>query len=119
MQLESYFDFADPPEIRVKGTRIGIQTVLEDYFEGASPEEIAVRYRSLDLEKVYATLLYYFSHRVEIEQYLATWRSETEQMWLQYQRNPSPATQRLSILKEQRAHPYAETTVDESDSLPA
>ena len=46
MELESYFDFVSPEEIRVKGTRIGIETVLEDYLEGAGPEEIAVRIRS-------------------------------------------------------------------------
>ena len=37
MELESYFEFASPDEIRIKGTRMGIETVLEDYLEGASP----------------------------------------------------------------------------------
>ena len=37
MQLEDYFDFLTPDDIRIKGTRIGIETVLEDYLEGASP----------------------------------------------------------------------------------
>ena len=56
MELESYFDFLSPEEIRIKGTRIGIETVLEDYLEGASPEEIRVRYHPLTLSK--STLLY-------------------------------------------------------------
>ncbi len=41
MELENYFDFLSDEDIRIKGTRIGIETVLEDYLEGASPEEIA------------------------------------------------------------------------------
>ena len=43
MELESYFDFLGPEDIRIRGTRVGIETVLDDYLEGASPEEIAAR----------------------------------------------------------------------------
>ena len=34
MELESYFDFLSPEEIRIRGTRIGIETILEDYLAG-------------------------------------------------------------------------------------
>ena len=57
MELKSYFDFQSPEDIRIKGTRIGIEIVLDDYLEGASPEEIAARYRYLTLDQVYATIL--------------------------------------------------------------
>jgi uncharacterized protein (DUF433 family) len=50
MEVEHYFEVLSPEDIRIKGTRIGIETVLEDYLEGASPEEIAARYRNLTLE---------------------------------------------------------------------
>lgn len=103
MELESYFDFLSPEEIRIKGTRIGIETVLEDYLEGASPEEIAARYRSLSLEQVYATLLYYFRNRAQVDAYLEAWRAYTEQAWLEHERNPSPEIRRLRELKAHRA----------------
>jgi hypothetical protein len=32
MELESYFDFLAPDDIRIKGTRIGIETVLYEYI---------------------------------------------------------------------------------------
>ncbi len=32
MQLEDYFDFLAPDGIRIKGHRIGIETVLYDYL---------------------------------------------------------------------------------------
>ncbi|MEA3341849.1 MAG: DUF433 domain-containing protein, partial [Chloroflexota bacterium] len=57
--IENYFDFASPADIRIKGTRVGIEIVLDDYLDGASPEEIAARYRTLTLEQVYATITYY------------------------------------------------------------
>lgn len=103
MELESYFEFVSPEEIRLKGTRIGIETVLEDYLEGASPEEIAVRYRNLTLEQVYATLLYYCQHQAEVDAYLEAWRAETEHAWRDQQRHPSPAAKRLRELQARRA----------------
>ena len=60
MQLEDYFDFLAPNDIRVKGTRIGVETILFDYLDlGLFAEQIATRYRTLSLEQVYATLTYY------------------------------------------------------------
>jgi hypothetical protein len=32
MELESYLDFLAPDDIRVKGTRIGIETILYEYI---------------------------------------------------------------------------------------
>ncbi len=78
MQLTDYFEFLDADDIRIKGTRVGIETVLEDYLNGVSPEEIAVRYRALTLEQVYATITYYLCYRKEVEAYLVRWRSYTE-----------------------------------------
>lgn len=88
MELENYFDFLNADDIRIKGTRVGIETVLDDYLNGVSPEEIAARYRTLTLEQVYATLLYYFRNRKEVDQYLEGWRAYTEAAWQEQQRNP-------------------------------
>ncbi|MEB3881898.1 DUF433 domain-containing protein, partial [Lyngbya sp. CCY1209] len=64
MQLEDYFNFLADDDIRLKGTRIGIETVLFDYlFRARTPEEIASTYPSLNLEQVYATILYYLHHK--------------------------------------------------------
>nr|HID14470.1 DUF433 domain-containing protein [Anaerolineae bacterium] len=88
MELKSYFDFLSPDDIRIKGTRVGIETVLDDYLGGASPEEIAARYRTLTLEQVYATITYYLRNQEEIDEYLERWRAYTEAAWQEQQRNP-------------------------------
>lgn len=88
MELESYFEFLSPDDIRLKGTRVGIETVISDYLQGASPEEIAARYRTLTLEQVYATITYYLHNREQVEQYLANWRAQAEAAWQEQQRNP-------------------------------
>ena len=71
MELESYFTVLDRDDIRVKGTWVGIETILDDYLNGTSPEEIAARYRSLSLEQVYATITYYLHNRPTVDAYLA------------------------------------------------
>ena len=48
MDWNTYFDFLSEDDIRIKGTRVGIETVSEDYLDGTSPEEIAIRYPNLD-----------------------------------------------------------------------
>jgi uncharacterized protein (DUF433 family) len=60
MQLESYFNFLAPDDIRIQGTRIGIETILYEYiYKSRTAEEIQQTYHSLTLEQVYATILYY------------------------------------------------------------
>jgi len=69
-----YFDFFNDDDIRIKGTRVGIETVLADYLNATSPEEIAVRHPVLTLEQVYATITFYLKNQYEIDQYIHRWR---------------------------------------------
>jgi uncharacterized protein (DUF433 family) len=89
VELESYFDFVSPEDIRIKDTRIGIEFVLRDYQGGASPEEIVLRYPTLSLEQVHATITYYLHHRRSVEAYLARWWAQGEAAWEEQQRHPS------------------------------
>lgn len=102
MQLEDYFEFLDPDDIRIKGHRIGIDNVIDYYLQGYSPEQILEELPSLNLEKIYATLTYYLHNRLEIDAYmlrLAKWR---EQRYQESLANPSPLAKRLRALKAQR-----------------
>ncbi|BAY74022.1 hypothetical protein NIES25_04300 [Nostoc linckia NIES-25] len=106
MQLEDYFEFLDPDDIRIKGHCIGIDNVIQYYLQGYSPEEILEELPSLNLEKIYATLTYYLHNRVEIDAYmlrLAKWR---EQRYQESSANPSPLMQRLRVLKAQREQDF-------------
>jgi len=89
MELESYFEFISEEAIRIKGTRVGIETVLRDYKEGASPEEIVLRYPTLSLEQVHATIIYYLANREKVEAYLERVRERQEAAWQEQQRHPS------------------------------
>ena len=71
MQLEEYFNVINTNDIRLKGTRIGIETILYDFiYKAKTPEEIAQTY-SLTLEQVYATILYYLHNKESVSKYIA------------------------------------------------
>lgn len=103
MRLEDYFDFLAPNDIRIKGTRVGIETVLTDYLDlGLFPEQIATRYRTLSLEQVYATLTYYWRNREQVDAYLRAVDAEIERQRREQDLRPSPAVQRLRELAQKR-----------------
>jgi len=103
MLLEDYFDFLARDDIRLKGTRIGIETILFDYlFHGKTPEEIAQIYPSLTLEQVYATILYYLHNRLVIDAYMTDWLEWGDRMRAKQQANPRPIVEKLRQLKAQK-----------------
>ena len=94
MQLEDYFDFLTPDDIRIHGSRIGIESVLYEYIHHAqTPEEIARRFDSLSLDEVYATILYYLRNREAVSDYLTRWIEHGRQARAAQERDP--AFQRL------------------------
>ena len=91
MQLEDYFDFLAPLDIRVKGTRVGIETILMGLSGlGPLPEAIADRYRSLTLEQIYATLTYYWQDPERGDDYLQRVEEEIARQRREQELNPSP-----------------------------
>ena len=107
MVLEEYFDFQAPDDIRIKGSRIGIESVLYEYiYREQSPEAIAQRFPTLSLEQIYATILYYLHDREHVETYLADWLAWGRRMRAEQDRNPPPVVIRLRALrKEQQESP--------------
>jgi len=103
MELETYFEFLGPDDIRIKGTRIGVESILYEYIHrGQTPEAIAAHFHTLDLEQVYATILYYLRNREQLDAYLTEWlafgRSAREAQDL----NPPPAVLNLRRRKAEQ-----------------
>lgn len=81
VQLADYFEVVRADDIRLKQTRIGIETILFEYlFRERSPQEIVQAYPSLSMEQVYATLLLYWHDRASVESYLQDWLEWGEEM---------------------------------------
>jgi uncharacterized protein (DUF433 family) len=103
MQLEDYFDFQRSDDIRVKGTRVGIETILYDFIHRKrTPEEIAQSYPSVILEQVYATIVYYLHKKEEVSAYLANWIEHGHRAREEQKRNPPPVVKKLMKLKAER-----------------
>jgi uncharacterized protein (DUF433 family) len=101
MRLEDYFDFVGPDDIRIRGTRVGIETVLYDFIHrGHAPEEIAQSYPTLELEQIYATVTYYLHDNARVSQYLANWLEHGHRMRDEQRRNPTPAMLKLREARE-------------------
>ena len=59
MHLDEYFEFLAPDDIRIRGHRIGIESVLYEYiYRARTPDEIALKFPTLTTEQFYATILY-------------------------------------------------------------
>jgi uncharacterized protein (DUF433 family) len=102
-QLTDYFNFLTPDDIRLKGTRIGIETILYEYIDRAlTPEQIAQTYPSLTLEQVYATILYYLQNKETISNYLKKWIEHGHKMREQQRINPPPTSEKLRQLRATR-----------------
>jgi uncharacterized protein (DUF433 family) len=103
MQLEDYFNFLDPYDIRLKGSRIGIESVLYEYiFREQPPEAIAKRFPTLTLEQIYAAILYYLHNREQIDAYMTEWLEHGRRMREEQERNPPPFVTRLRALKAEQ-----------------
>lgn len=103
--VEGYFEFLDSGEIRVKGTRVGVEIIIRDYLEGAGPEEIVLRYPTLSLEQVHATILYYLRNSDGMNQYLEECWQQGKKAWQEQQRHPSEFVRTLrKRIETQRSH---------------
>ena len=113
MQLEDYFDFLAPDDIRIKGHRIGIEDVLYEFiFNAKTPDEIQRRFLTLTLEQVYATITYYLHNKEKIDAYLTEWIEFGERMHAEQEKNPPPALVRLRQLDKQKVLAEARAQYD-------
>lgn len=103
MRLEEYFERLAPNDIRIKDTRVGIETVLYDHIHrNRSPEEIAEAYPSLTLEQVYAAITYYLHNKGSMDAYLAAWLEHGERMRAAQANTSTPVMLRLRRLGSER-----------------
>ena len=99
MQIEEYFNFLAENDIRIKGTRIGIETVLDEHIHnGKTAEAIVDFYHAVTLEQVYATILYYLQNREKVGAYLEDYLEYCRKAREDQEKNPSPGVIHLREL---------------------
>ncbi len=95
MELESYFDFTEYGEIRIKGHRIYLEDVLHEYLKGMGPEQLLAHFTTLNLEKIHAVILYYLANREKVEAYLHQMSAEAEARYQESLSKPNPKRDEL------------------------
>lgn len=124
MQLEDYFEFLSSEDIRVKGTRIGIEHILYEYIYAAkTPEAFAERggcllarqFHTVTLAQVYATILYYLENQEAVSKYVGEWLEYCLKAEAEYDRNPSPFALKLRQIKEQQKAGKAVEAIYDND----
>ena len=96
MTLEEFFEFVSADEIRLRGTRVGIEAILCEYLDGSLPEEIALNYPPVTLEQVHATITYYLGNRPAMDQYLSRWSRSGDVSLERQRQSRSTVLHRLS-----------------------
>lgn len=111
MPIAEYFTFLAEDDIRIKGTRIGIESVLYEYIHRAqTSEQITERFHTLTLEQVYATILYYLQNPEKVGAYLADYLQYCQAAREEYEKDPPPVVVRLRELRTETLNSQASAT---------
>lgn len=102
MQLEDYFEFLGPNEIKIKGHRIWMEHILDEYiFREMTPAELHERFPTLTLEEIHAALLYYHRNKEAMDKYLADWLEYCRKAREEDRRNRPEFYERMRRRKEE------------------
>src|SRR5438132_6477099 len=74
--------------IRIKGTRVSLDSIVHHFKLGATAEQIVQNFPSLSLEDAYAAITYYLTHREAVEKYLQQQEAEADAFQQQMESNP-------------------------------
>jgi uncharacterized protein (DUF433 family) len=71
MELEDYFDFDVSGQIRIRGTPLGVETILLSWLEGEYVCDLLRRHHpAVTLEQLCATVTYYLHNKTDMDAYL-------------------------------------------------
>ncbi len=91
----------DGGSIRVRGSRVTLDTIVHAFQRGATAEEIVHQYPTLALADVYAVLGYYLNHQEEVEAYLVEQQAERDQVRSEFETRHPPDGIRERLLARQ------------------
>jgi len=77
---DRYLEMHSPDDVRVKGTRVGIEHVLSAYRAGSLPEEISLEFPTVTVEQVHGVIAWYLRNRTEADAYVERWQTRARKM---------------------------------------
>ncbi|MBI2941699.1 MAG: DUF433 domain-containing protein [Chloroflexi bacterium] len=92
--------------VRIRGSRVTLDTLVAAFRLGATAEEIGQQYPSLDLADIYAVIAYYLRRRADVEAYLRGRQEQGTRVRAQNEARFDPTGVRERLLAR-RASPAA------------
>lgn len=74
--------------IRIKGSRVTLDSIIQSYQFGETPEQIADNFPSISLADIYAVITYYLTHTAEVNEYLREREREADKMQQRIESDP-------------------------------
>jgi uncharacterized protein (DUF433 family) len=102
--------------IRIRGSRVSLDSIIHHYKLGATAEEIACKFPSVSLADIHLTIAYYLNHRETVEEYLRQQESEADA--LQRQIESDPRHRKTMTELRERIHARWDTQHRKTDQTP-
>ena len=91
--------------VRVRGTRVLLDTIVTVFRAGATAEEIAQKFPSVALADVYQIIAHYLNHTAEIDAYLAGRQVEAAALQREIEGLFDPVGVRARLLASRNSSP--------------
>jgi uncharacterized protein (DUF433 family) len=98
----------DDGVIRVRGTRVTLDSIVDAFRLGGTAEEISQQYPTMALAEVYSILAFYLHHQSEIDDYIRKGQSDAERLRARVEKRFPPDGIRARLLAR-RPHGRADT----------
>ena len=82
------FLVTDQGTIRIKGSRVSLDSIVYHFKSGTTAEQIVQSFPSLNLAYTYSSIAYYLTHRQEMEVYLEEQKVAADNLQGQLESNP-------------------------------
>ena len=103
---DRYLEVHSANDVRIKGTRVGIEHLLTAYLAGSLPEEICLEFPTISLEQVHGVIAWYLGNQAEADAYLRRWQTESRQARRQQaEGDQAEVIRRIRLRTAQRAAP--------------
>jgi uncharacterized protein (DUF433 family) len=89
--------------IRVRGTRVTLETIVTAFCAGATAEEIAQRFPTVALADIYQIIAHYLNHTTEIDAYRSQRQSEAAALKCEVETRFDPVGVRDRLLARRKA----------------
>jgi len=98
--------FTDPQNvIRVRGTRVTLDSIVNAFLAGATSEEIAQQFPTVGLADVYLIIAHYLNHTAEIDLYLSKRQAEAADLQRVVENRFEPSGLRARLLSRRNTAP--------------